>query len=85
MFVTIGPDGEPRQVYTDREQADAYALKFGLSVQVVMPEYQHRGAVDAETLERHRWALDEAVRFMTDKRGNPDAIKALLALAEWGQ
>jgi hypothetical protein len=46
---------------------------------------QLRAAVDAETLERYRWALHEAVRFMTDRRGNPDAIKALLVLAEWGQ
>jgi hypothetical protein len=56
-----------------------------LAQEVVRLRSQCAGAVDAETLERYRWALHEAVRFMTDRRGNPDAIKALLVLAEWGQ
>jgi hypothetical protein len=46
---------------------------------------QLRGAVDPETLERHRWALDAAVRFITENGGNPDVVKSLLVLAEWGQ
>lgn len=51
----------------------------------VVPASQLAGAVDAETLERHRWALDAAVRFITDNGGNPDVVKSLLVLAEWGQ
>jgi hypothetical protein len=51
----------------------------------VVPAEQLRGAVDPETLERHRWALDAAVRFITENGGNPDVVKSLLVLAEWGQ
>jgi hypothetical protein len=46
---------------------------------------QQRRGVDPETLERHRWALDAAVRFITENGGNPDVVKSLLVLAEWGQ
>jgi hypothetical protein len=49
------------------------------------PDSQLAGAVDPETLERHRWALDAAVRFITENGGNPDVVKSLLVLAEWGQ
>lgn len=68
-------------------RANEDALRDGLEARAdaEVAQRQLAGAVDAETLERYRWALDEAVRFMTDKRGNPDAIKALLVLAEWGQ
>jgi hypothetical protein len=70
-------DGEDNGVAIQGEEA--------LWSEVVSLRQQLRGAVDPETLERHRWALDAAVRFITENGGNPDVVKSLLVLAEWGQ
>jgi hypothetical protein len=61
------------------------ALATGAMREADMLRDRLAGAVDAETLERHRWALDAAVRFITEHGGNPDVVKSLLVLAEWGQ
>lgn len=80
----IGDEPVTYQAWDQRtEHTNCHVMR--LRAELIEAQDQHAGAVDAETLERYRWALDEAVRFMTDKRGNPDAIKALLVLAEWGQ
>lgn len=63
LYVTIGPDGEPHDVFSGYEAAAHDAATTLRSVQVVVPEYQHQGAVCLTDAERERllWWLHRPV------------------------